>query len=655
VAIQIQVSHGLIEMHFGVFLILAFLLAYRDWRPIVFATLLIAVHHFACNYLQSLYQNIWIFRNGPDFGVVMLHAAYAVVESVILVYLSIQLRTESVESAMVGFLANRIANGDLSTKIDAKSRASGMLQSMAMMQKQLEARNIADKQLLEDTTRLKMAMDNISVNVMVADSDRNIIYMNPAVLKMLQAAEGNIKKSLPHFDVHKLMGANIDSFHKNPAHQKDMLANLNGTHKTEISIAGHVFQLTANSITNNNGQRLGTVVEWLDRAAEILIENEVADVVNAAVAGDFSQQVSEQRKHGFSLLLAQSINKLLATNATSLADLARVLDALSAGDLTTTISEYYAGTYGQLKDSTNATVDNLQRMISEIKDSIASISMAAKEIAAGNNDLSHRTEEQAASLEQTAASIQQLTSTVKHNSDNAKHANDLAVSATDIAAKGVHVVGQVVDTMDSIHGSSRKIVDIISVIDGIAFQTNILALNAAVEAARAGEQGRGFAVVAGEVRNLAQRATAAAGEIKALIGDSVEQIEEGTQLVTNAGKTMEEIVNSIRGVMVIMSEIASASLQQTTGIEQVNLAINQMDDVTQQNAALVEQAAAAAESLEEQTKNLNDTVGQFKVDSRGFAVSAIERASAVVNAANYNKKSVPPNNVTDDSEGWEKF
>jgi methyl-accepting chemotaxis protein len=209
--------------------------------------------------------------------------------------------------------------------------------------------------------------------------------------------------------------------------------------------------------------------------------------------------------------------------------------------------------------------------------------------------------------------------------------------------------------MDSIHGSSRKIVDIISVIDGIAFQTNILALNAAVEAARAGEQGRGFAVVAGEVRNLAQRATAAAGEIKALIGDSVEQIEEGTQLVTNAGKTMEEIVNSIRGVMVIMSEIASASLQQTTGIEQVNLAINQMDDVTQQNAALVEQAAAAAESLEEQTKNLNDTVGQFKVDSRGFAVSAIERASAVVNAANYNKKSVPPNNVTDDSEGWEKF
>jgi methyl-accepting chemotaxis protein len=239
--------------------------------------------------------------------------------------------------------------------------------------------------------------------------------------------------------------------------------------------------------------------------------------------------------------------------------------------------------------------------------------------------------------------MQELTSTVQHNSANAKHANELAVNASDIAGKGVTVVSQVVDTMESINASSRRVVDIIGVIDGIAFQTNILALNAAVEAARAGEQGRGFAVVAGEVRNLAQRAAAAAGEIKALIGDSVEQIEDGTRLVTHAGKTMEEIVASIRGVTMIMSEIASASVQQTAGIQQVNLAIGQMDDVTQQNAALVEQAAAAAESLEEQTQNLSGTIGQFNVDGRsaGRSATSFAKKTSAAKVQTYQSKSAP--------------
>lgn len=654
IAIQIQSSHGLIEMHFGVFVILAFLLAYRDWRPIVFAAALIAIHHLSCNFLQAAQPDVWIFRNGANMGVVFLHAGYVVFESVILVFLANQLRAEGIESATVAFLAKRIGEGDLNTNIVTTQRDAngGMLHSMKMMQQQLLERLTANQQLIEQSTRLKMAMDNISVNVMVADSGRNIIYMNPAVLKMLRSAEADIKKSLPHFDINKLMGANIDSFHKDPAHQKGMLANLNGTHKAEINIAGHVFSLTANPITNAEGERLGTVVEWLDRTAEILIEKEVADVVSAAVAGDFSQQVSEQGKIGFSLLLAQSINQLLDTNATSLADLARVLDALSIGNLTENIQKDYSGTYGQLKDSANATVANLRLLISEIKDSTDSIGMAAKEIAAGNNDLSHRTEEQASSLEQTAASMQELTSTVQHNTENARHANTLALNATEVAGKGVNVVGQVVNTMESIHDSSRKVVEIIAVIDGIAFQTNILALNAAVEAARAGEQGRGFAVVAGEVRNLAQRAAAAAGEIKALIGNSVEQIEDGAKLVSAAGNTMEEIVNSIRGVTTIMSSIASASVQQSTGIEQVNLAIGQMDDVTQQNAALVEQAAAAAESLEEQTQNLTTTLGQFIVDNRGGSVTVV-RPGAAKKAAAIPQKT--QSQQTANNMEWEEF
>ncbi|MDO9161278.1 MAG: methyl-accepting chemotaxis protein [Methylococcaceae bacterium] len=364
------------------------------------------------------------------------------------------------------------------------------------------------------------------------------------------------------------------------------------------------------------------------KTALLSVNNEIKSLVEAGVKGDFSKRSHADRFEFVFKDILTDIDTLVATCEHAFDDTVRVAKALAAGDLTQTVTRDYPGTFGQVKEGLNTTVENLQTMIGEIKEASDSISNAAKEIAAGNNDLSHRTEEQAASLEETAASMQELTSTVHHNTENAKHANELAVNATDVASKGVQVVGQVVQTMESIHDSSRRVVDIIGTIDGIAFQTNILALNAAVEAARAGEQGRGFAVVAGEVRNLAQRAAAAAGEIKNLIGNSVEQIEDGTRLVTNAGKTMGEIVNSIHGVTVIMSEIASASVQQTAGIEQVNLAIGQMDDVTQQNAALVEQAAAAAESLEEQTQNLTATVGQFNVDGQSGGRSSQRTVSS---------------------------
>jgi methyl-accepting chemotaxis protein len=247
--------------------------------------------------------------------------------------------------------------------------------------------------------------------------------------------------------------------------------------------------------------------------------------------------------------------------------------------------------------------------------------VASKEIASGNADLSSRTEEQASSLEETASSMEELTSTVKQNAENAKQANQLAAGASEVAVKGGTVVGQVVTTMSSINESSKKIVDIISVIDGIAFQTNILALNAAVEAARAGEQGRGFAVVATEVRTLAQRSAAAAKEIKELIGDSVEKVGAGTKLVDEAGKTMEEIVSSVKRVTDIMAEITAASQEQSAGIEQVNTAITQMDEVTQQNAALVEEAAAAAESMEEQAGNLATAVAIFKLSGQSGQVA----------------------------------
>ncbi|QZA78664.1 MCP four helix bundle domain-containing protein [Deefgea tanakiae] len=342
---------------------------------------------------------------------------------------------------------------------------------------------------------------------------------------------------------------------------------------------------------------------------------EIEHTVEAAAnKGDFSVKINLGDKQGYTLRLSELLNQLSTVTDTGLRDVMRVANALANGDLTKTITQDYPGLFGETKQGVNATVENLQRLVSEIQYSGASINTAAKEISQGNADLSRRTEAQAASLEETASSMEELTSTVKQNAENAVVASQLARSSSEVASKGGAVVGKVVETMSSINDASRKIVDIISVIDGIAFQTNILALNAAVEAARAGEQGRGFAVVASEVRNLAQRSASAAKEIKTLIGDSVNQVEGGTKLVAEAGDTMLEIESSIQRVTDIMSEISAASAEQSAGIAQVNQAIMQMDEVTQQNAALVEQASAAAESLEEQAQSLADSVSIFKLN-----------------------------------------
>ncbi|SOU00918.1 methyl-accepting chemotaxis protein [Xanthomonas arboricola] len=345
------------------------------------------------------------------------------------------------------------------------------------------------------------------------------------------------------------------------------------------------------------------------------MNSEIKLLAQAAANGDFSVRGDTQRfQHDF-LAMVESLNQLMATADGNLGALSSVLRAIAAGDLTTRMHGDFHGVFAQMRDDANATVAQLADIVGRIQQSTDAINDAASEIAAGNQDLSQRTEQQAANLEETASSMEELTSTVRNNAEHARRANQLVVGAAAVASQGGTVVGEVVGTMAGIQAASRKIADIISVIDGIAFQTNILALNAAVEAARAGEQGRGFAVVASEVRTLAQRSAGAAKEIKQLIDDSVSRVEQGNVLVSQAGRTMQDIVDSVHSVTEIMQEISEASQQQSQGIEQVGQTIAQMDQATQQNAALVEEATAAARSMEAQAQQLRDAVSVFQLQA----------------------------------------
>ncbi|VTU15576.1 methyl-accepting chemotaxis protein [Variovorax sp. RA8] len=404
--------------------------------------------------------------------------------------------------------------------------------------------------------------------------------------------------------------------------ERRMLEQLQALEARYLPIAGKVVSLATTAKTEEAVRALTqecmpllTQVIAHVAAFEKLLKEGSDQSVAAAQAAYGNAKWVIMLISGLSLLAGIATAVLLTRSITGPLNAAvQVAQTVASGDLSSRVVASSRDETGLLMQALRDMNDSLAKVVGDVRSGTDTIATASGQISAGNQNLSSRTEEQASSLEQTAASMEQLTGTVKQNADNARQANRLAVSASEVAVKGGEVVSQVVDTMASIHASSKKIVDIIGVIDGIAFQTNILALNAAVEAARAGEQGRGFAVVASEVRNLAQRSAAAAKEIKGLIDDSVGKVGAGTTLVGEAGRTMEEIVASVRRVTDIMGEITAASQEQTAGIEQVNQAIAQMDQVTQQNAALVEEASAAAQSMQEQAGGLSQVVSVFKLE-----------------------------------------
>ncbi|MFY8273820.1 methyl-accepting chemotaxis protein [Pseudoalteromonas sp. SSDWG2] len=521
------------------------------------------------------------------------------------------------------------------------------------------ARSEKEKQIAKENLRIRHALDNVATNTMMADAEHNIIYLNKAVMNMLRTAEQDLRKDLPHFDSNNLLGQNIDIFHKNPAHQRGMLAKLTSTYRTQIVVGGRTFALIANPIMTEEGERAGTVVEWSDRTAEVAIEGEINTLVNAARGGELDARVEVTGKEGFFLRLTEGLNELVSVVDDAVAETATMLDALAHGDLTKRIERNFQGAFDKLKRDANSTADKLTEVIDKVSGSANLVATGAEEISQGNTDLSQRTEEQASSLEETASSMEEMTSTVRQNADNAKVASELASQTCDKAKHGGDVVNRAVTGMAEINESSKKIADIIGVIDEIAFQTNLLALNAAVEAARAGEQGRGFAVVAGEVRNLAQRSAGAAKEIKELIRDSVSKVEDGSTLVNESGATLQDIVESVQKVSQMIADISEASAEQSSGIEQVNKAVAQMDEMTQQNAALVEQASAASESMAEQANSMRQMLSFFSVNMSSGLPDHRPAAQPVKRLSNSPSPSgaKPPsgNNFVDDGDEWEDF
>jgi methyl-accepting chemotaxis protein len=474
------------------------------------------------------------------------------------------------------------------------------------------------------------ALNQLDANVMVADNDRKIIFVNPAAAQMLARAQESFRRDLPAFDAANLLGSSVDSMTRDPAVMRSDIERLTDPATRQEIIGGRTMKTIMSPMKDDTGRRLGTVLQWFDRTQEVATESELQDVIAAVTAGNVANRISLEGKRDFFLTLSSGINKLVDAIGSVVTEVRGLVDSANRGDLTKRIDTHgKEGLLVEIGSGINALTESMAGLVSQVKSAAGEVSRGAEEISQGNANLSQRTEEQASSLEETASSMEEMTSTVKQNADNASQASKLAVAARDQAAKGGSVVSKAVTAMAGINEASKKIAEIIGVIDEIAFQTNLLALNAAVEAARAGEQGRGFAVVATEVRSLAGRSATAAKEIKALIQDTVHKVGEGSNLVTQSGATLEEIVSAVKKVTDIVAEIAAASTEQSTGIEQVNKAIGQLDEMTQQNAALVEQASAASRAMAEQARGLNDSMQRYHVnDASGSAPSTVASEAA---------------------------
>jgi len=482
--------------------------------------------------------------------------------------------------------------------ISEKGERLGSVVEWSDVTKELITKKEMDKNINE-MVRIKVALDNVTTNVMMADGDLNVTYMNKAIVKMFSNGESQIKNQLSNFELKKLIGSNIDGFHKDPSHQRNLLANLTTTFRSSISIGGRFFDLIANPIISEKGERLGSVVEWSDVTNELAVQKEIETIIDGAVEGDFEKRVKLDGKEKFFLKISEGINQLLDISSKGLKDVVQALGKISTGDLSTKITDDYKGIFGELKEYVNNTIQKLETTISEVKTKADTLVEAAEEVTSTAQTLSQGASEQAASVEETSASLEEMTASIEQNAENAKQTESISTKSAKEAAEGGKAVINTVDAM-------KQIADKISIIEDIAYQTNLLALNAAIEAARAGEHGKGFAVVASEVRKLAERSQKSANEISSLASGSV-------QIAETAGRLINEIVPAINKTADLVQEISAASSEQSSGVNEVNKAMTQLDQVSQQSASASEELAAIAEELKSQAGQLLESIAFFKL------------------------------------------
>ncbi len=452
-----------------------------------------------------------------------------------------------------------------------------------------------------EANRLRSILERLPDAVTLADRHGKVVYANAAARSLFGAVRGAVPAGSDG-----PVGVDLHGFFATLDRGRGL--DLGREQRTTLHVGTRTLSL---QVVPLGGEGNGALLLWEDATQLARMEQEIQDIIEASINGDLERRIPTEDKQGFHLKVSRSINDLLTVNSQVVQEVTRVLARMAEGHLREPVNFDYDGTYRTLKSNLQKATGKLAEALAQVKQTADEVRRGAEEIAAGNLDLNQRTQQQAGSLEQTAASMEQMTGTVRHNAENARMASELSASAAQDAEKGGEVVGKAIDAMSEINEASNRIADIIGVIDEIAFQTNLLALNAAVEAAHAGEQGRGFAVVASEVRNLAQRSAEAAKEIKDLIEDSVQKVNVGSELVDETGRSLQGIVQAVNKVNTIISEIATANQEQALGIDQVNRAVLQMDEMTQQNAGLVKQVAAASEALGENARALHSALSFF--------------------------------------------
>jgi len=607
--LYIQQNLGRIEMHFHVFAALALLIRYKSLVPLIAAVVTIAVHHLTLNYcqaagLEAFGVALTIFNYGTGIDIVLLHAAFVVFEALFLGGIIVTLTRQFVASVqqnantmeVLGILEDVIRTRNTTQRIDASNAHAHVVNALLDM--------------INGQVGVYEALKQAETGVIITRRDGSITELNTRARRLFAEVRTAYADSGITYDPDALVNQSIQPLLRPGDHSVDV-ASLADTLQSTIRVGDRVLLTTVNPIVDEQGQHLGAIFEWLDRTPQVRIQEEVESIVAAARQGDLSRRVGIDGKDGFYASLSVGINDLLEVAARVVDDTVALFAALAQGDLTRSMQGDYQGKFAALQTDANATIARLTGVVRDIQTSSDSLHEASRELTSAGDDLSRRTAAQSDDIEQTAAAMEQMSASVQQTADNARSASDSADAARALADDSKTIVDDAIDAMAAISQSSARVVNIIDVIDEIAFQTNLLALNAAVEAARAGEQGRGFAVVATEVRELASRSANSAREIKTLIEESTQRVEEGKELVNRSGDALGSIAQSVTGVAGIIRDIAEASQEQAAGIQMVDQAVTRLGQITRDNADLVERAVAASASTGTQAEQLRALVAFF--------------------------------------------